>query len=154
MCVFVTSGSSHHPRHVTSISLPFSTRCVYFLSSRECALIPSILRVAPSPLCSCLPRPGRGGKPHVLSSLPPLEISCLSFCKPCPLFSIACGLFSKNTGGGMSGEHTHPFSRRSACGAVSTFRINTSKSVSKQTTLSSFRINTCEKPGGGGSVRK
>src|SRR5712692_2654653 len=30
------------------------------------------------------------------------------------------------------------------------FRINTSKSVSKQTTLSTFRINTYEKQGGGG----
>jgi hypothetical protein len=101
----------------------------------------------PSPslcsLCLC-------GKLHVFSSLPPLEISCRSFCKPCPLFSIACGLFSKNTGGGMSGEHTRPFSRRSACGAVSTFRINTSKSVSKQTTLTSFRMNTYEKPRGRG----
>src|ERR1700738_1030519 len=33
---------------------------------------------------------------------------------------------------------------------VSTFRINTCKSVSKQTTLSSSRINTCEKPRGRG----
>ena len=33
---------------------------------------------------------------------------------------------------------------------VSTFRINTSKSVSKQTTLTSFRMNTYEKPGGRG----
>jgi hypothetical protein len=103
------------------------------------------------------------GKFHVFSSLPPLEISCVSFCKPRPLFSIACSLFSQNagagwasrmllrdTGGGMSGEHTHPFSRRSACGAVSTFRINTSKSVSKQTTLTSFRMNTYEKPRGRG----
>jgi len=30
------------------------------------------------------------------------------------------------------------------------FRINTCKSVSKQTTLTSFRMNTYEKPGGGG----
>jgi hypothetical protein len=101
----------------------------------------------PSPslcsLCLC-------GKFHVLNSLPPLEVSGFSFCKPCPLFSIACGLFSKNTGGGMSGEHTHPFSPRSIRAAVSTFRINTSKSVSKQTTLTSFRMNTYEKPRGRG----
>ena len=32
---------------------------------------------------------------------------------------------------------------------LSTFRINTCKSVSKQTTLTPFRINTCEKTGGG-----
>ncbi len=34
--------------------------------------------------------------------------------------------------------------------ALTTFRINTCKSVSKQTTLTSFRINTYEKRGGGG----
>ena len=34
-----------------------------------------------------------------------------------------------------------------------TFRINTCKSVSKQTTLTSFRINTYEKKGGGGYRR-
>src|SRR2546427_8513285 len=32
---------------------------------------------------------------------------------------------------------------------ISPFRINTCKSVSKQTTLSTFRINTYEKTGGG-----
>jgi hypothetical protein len=117
----------------------------------------------PSPsLCSlCLPvqQAGLCGKLHVFSSLPPLvypeprrEISLRSFSHSLPLFSTACRLFSKNAGGGMSSEHTHPFSRRSACGAVSTFRINTCKSVSKQTTLSSFRINTCEKPRGRGAV--
>jgi hypothetical protein len=49
----------------------------------------------------------------------------------------------------LLGERTHPFSRRSLC-ALSTFRINTSKSVSKQMTLTPFRMNTCQKPGGGG----
>src|SRR5260221_4898052 len=39
------------------------------------------------------------------------------------------------------GERADPFSRRSRC-ALSTFRINTCKSVSKQTTLTPFRINT------------
>jgi hypothetical protein len=34
--------------------------------------------------------------------------------------------------------------------ALTTFRINTCKSVSKQTTLSPFRMNTYAKPGGGG----
>src|SRR5260370_42355436 len=36
--------------------------------------------------------------------------------------------------------------------ALTTFRINTCKSVSKQTTLTPFRMNTYEKPGGGGGV--
>jgi len=35
--------------------------------------------------------------------------------------------------------------------ALTTFRINTCKSVSKQTTLTFFRINTYEKPGGRGA---
>jgi len=51
------------------------------------------------PLCFCLPRPGRGGKSHVLSSLPPLGRSLRSFSHSLPLFSIACGLFSQNAGG-------------------------------------------------------
>jgi len=38
-------------------------------------------------------------------------------------------------------ELTQPFSRRSPC-PLSTFRINTCKNVSKQMTLSPFRINT------------
>src|SRR5882762_11304637 len=33
---------------------------------------------------------------------------------------------------------------------LTTFRMNTCKSVSKQRTLSPFRMNTCEKPGGKG----
>jgi hypothetical protein len=36
--------------------------------------------------------------------------------------------------------------------SLSTFRINTCKTVSKQTTSSPFRINTYEKPGGGGAL--
>jgi hypothetical protein len=35
---------------------------------------------------------------------------------------------------------------------INTFRMNTCKSVSKQRTLTSSRMNTCEKPGGGGAV--
>jgi len=35
---------------------------------------------------------------------------------------------------------------------LSTFRMNTCKSVSKQRTLSTFRMNTYEKPGGGAST--
>src|SRR6266478_4968125 len=38
-------------------------------------------------------------KSQSLNSLAPLEISCLSFSDPHPLFSIACSLFSENTGG-------------------------------------------------------
>src|ERR1700737_4158129 len=52
-------------------------------------------------------------------------------------------------GATLLGERTPPFSRQSLC-ALSIFRINTCKSVSKQTTLTLFRINTYEKPGEGG----
>ena len=50
-------------------------------------------------------------------------------------------------------EHTPRFSRR-PLRPLSTFRINTCKSVSKQTTLTPFRMNTYEKPrvGGGGGT--
>ena len=54
-------------------------------------------------------------------------------------------------GATLLGERTPPFSRRSLC-ALSIFRINTCKSVSKQTTLTLFRINTYEKPGEGGGL--
>src|SRR6267142_4974431 len=37
---------------------------------------------------------------------------------------------------------------------ASTFRMNSCKSVSKQRTLSPFRMNTCEKPGGGVETAK
>ena len=61
----------------------------------------SVSCVLPSqcPPCPCLPRPGRGGKSHVLSSLPPLGRSLRSFSHSLPLFSIACRLFSQNAGG-------------------------------------------------------
>jgi hypothetical protein len=72
------------------------------------------------PLCPCLPRPGRGGKSHVLSSLPPLCLSLRSFPHSHPLFSIACRLFCKNAGGGgvsRSGLWTLGGSRRRLPGA-------------------------------------
>ncbi len=43
-----------------------------------------------------------------------------------------------------------PLATRQSPLPLTTFRINTCKSVSKQTTLSSFRINTYEKTGEGG----
>src|SRR5713226_1872088 len=68
-----------------------------------------------------------------------LFLSLRSFSHADPLFSITSALFWQNTRGGIP-----PFIL-SLCALVSTFRINTYKSVSKQTTLTSFRINTCEK---------
>jgi len=40
--------------------------------------------------------------------LQPLELSCLSFCKSLPLFSIACSLFSQNTRGAGVSLHSRP----------------------------------------------
>src|SRR6266851_3254797 len=78
-----------------------------------------------------------------------------------PLFSIACSLFSENTrvGGTLTPPHQAALPKRAhfakGCkntetATLTTFRINTCKSVSKQRTLTIFRINTCEKQGGGG----
>src|SRR6266849_8434232 len=44
-----------------------------------------------------------------------------------------------------------PSDSRSLDSTLTTFRINTCKSVSKQTTLTTFRMNTYEKPGEGGT---
>ena len=60
---------------------------------------PSMPSPSQCPLCRRLPRPGRGGKSHVFSSLPPLCRSLRSFSHSLPLFSRACSLFSQNTPG-------------------------------------------------------
>ena len=107
-------------------------------------------------------------------------LSLRSFPHNFPLFSITCSLFFENTrvGGtstlprqaalppsyaprgvsppsdlnrlrilplttGVTCKNTEP-------ATLTTFRMNTCKSVSKQRTLTAFRINTCEKQGGGG----
>jgi hypothetical protein len=50
---------------------------------------------------------------------------------------------------GINADWGRPHSAQFLCN-VSPFRINTSESISKQTTLSTFRINTYEKQAGGG----
>src|SRR6266404_5430623 len=75
-----------------------------------------------------------------------------------PLFSIACSLFSENTRGGGTltpphqaslpkGVHFAKDCKNTETATLTTFRINTCKSVSKQRTLTTFRINTYAKPG-------
>jgi len=95
---------SSHLHHVASISLPFSVASAYLPSPRGCAphahqifSVPRCLPVRQAGLC--LPRPGRGGNSHVLSSLPPLCRSLRSFRHAFPLFSIVCSLFLQNTQG-------------------------------------------------------
>jgi hypothetical protein len=79
-----------------------------------------------------------------------LRSLCRSQKESTPLQSSKSSLFCQNTRGGGT-ERTygtpsvvHP--QDAEWVSASTFRINTCKSVSKQTTLSSFRINTYEKP--------
>jgi hypothetical protein len=89
------------------------------------------------------------GKSCIFRSLQPLKRSCLSFCNSRPLFSIDYSLFSRNAGGGILVRSSHPHFCLIPDRSSISFRINTCKSVSKQTILTSFRINTYEKPGEG-----
>ena len=58
--------------------------------------------------------------PFVFILLPALKLSCLSFSCPRPLFSIVCGLFYENTGGGiplpdLHGSHLTSHTSRPSC---------------------------------------
>jgi hypothetical protein len=126
-------------RHVTPLSPVASLACAYFPSPRECALIRSshqgINSVSP---CRRLPRPGRGGKSHVLSSLPPLCRSLRSFSHSLPLFSTACSLFYENTRVGVPDCST--FGR----GDVPTFRR--SDETFRKSKSPALRRGLCHKP--------
>ena len=101
---------------------------------------------------SVYPKLSHFGPPFVFNGLRTLYLSCGSFSRSDRLFSIACALFDKNTGGGIPPSSPAPHLRPllpSHPLSVSTFRINTCESVSKQTTSSPFRINTYEKTGEG-----
>ncbi len=108
-------------------------------------------------------------KPFPCIALRTLDLSLRSFCAPRPFFSTTSTLFLQNTRVAyppaltfasapsvlaiplreLISSRLAPLLDRSSM----LFRINTYKSVSKQTTLTSFRINTCEKQGEGeGSV--
>src|SRR6266851_4079434 len=98
-----------------------------------------------------------------------LKLSCRSFCGSRPLFSITSALFLQNTRDG--GVTVAPLSasvlpwlcgnpdlsplakgcKNTEMATLTTFRINTCKSVSKRRTLTTFRINTYKKPRGGGA---
>src|SRR5712691_5255449 len=70
--------------------------------------------------------------------------------KSTPVFSINSSLFCQNTWG-VGGRRLRVGSLATPKGGpLTTFRINTCKSVSKQRTLTPFRMNTCEKGGEGG----
>jgi hypothetical protein len=46
-------------------------------------------------------------KSRLFMHLPALQLSCSSFSRPRPLFSIVCGLFYENTGGGIPLPDSH-----------------------------------------------
>jgi hypothetical protein len=77
---------------------PFPATLVFSHPYKTPGVSPASLRP------SACPEPGRGGKSHILSGLPPLVFSCRSFSHSLPLFSIACRLFYQNTRGGVSPE--------------------------------------------------
>jgi hypothetical protein len=90
----------------------------------------STQRPAPAPTRSgCLFTPRLEGRmifdpscpsPFGFILLPALKLSCLSFSCPRPLFSIVCGLFCENTGGGiplpdLHGSHLTSHTSRPSC---------------------------------------
>src|SRR6266446_6144121 len=68
-----------------------------------------------------------------------------------PLFPKHPGWGYPNASMGHPGTLSGEKERRRSCSSITTFRINTCKSVSKQSTLTTFRMNTYEKRGEGGS---
>src|SRR5258707_13002883 len=91
-----------------------------------------------------IPQPATFASFYPLSSRPPKSHRIISFADPHPL-TLFKSYRSKNRGRG-------PLRSFNVTTHLSTCRINTSKSVSKQTTLSSFRMNTYEKQGRGWPV--
>jgi hypothetical protein len=100
--------------------------------------------------------------PHPPSKLTPsLSHSCSLFAHFFALPSFRINhlrpLFPKHPGGGYpdaSVGHLELLSRKKEwlrnVSSITPFRMNTCKSVSKQSTLTTFRMNTYAKPGGGG----
>ena len=82
----------------------------------------------------------------LFSALPPFRINHLQ-----PLFAKHPGWGYPNASMGHPGTLSSDKGRRRNCSSITTFRINTCKSVSKQSTLTTFRMNTYEKRGEGGS---
>src|SRR5712664_1382018 len=81
-----------------------------------------------------------------------LQPLCALFSSAALSFQSLAASFPKTPGAGVP-QHiraTH-YPLLTTRSPLTTFRINTCKSVSKQTTLTSFRINTYEKRGGGGT---
>src|SRR5258708_25130365 len=102
-------------------------------------------KVYPQPFDSCNPCAPKS--PFVFNRLRTLYLSCRSFCDSCPLFSITCALFDKNTRGvGVSAAPSRPLS---LC-VIVCLGLRTRASPVPFRSCISFRINTCEKPRGRG----
>ncbi len=104
---------------------------------------------------------------HPYSRLSPPQ--CLSVSVANPMFSVFCGLFvsskkvnsfgikqiqtlfRKHPGWGVPPAASFGVFRLTPSRPITSFRINTCKSVTKQTTLTIFRMNTYKKQGEGGA---
>jgi hypothetical protein len=142
MCYYVFSMRRRTAKARSFVRLSGSSLRQPFFPATPCASSP----------CQLLP-PRRQNKSRRFILLQTLCFSCRSFSRSLPLFSTACSLFLQNTGG--MGVPLYPERRRGARNRLhlimcpsNSFRINTCKSVSKQMTLTPFRMNTCEKTGG------
>src|SRR5712691_3033359 len=109
-------------------------------------MLPRQLTLPPHPPAKLTPSPSYSCSLFALfSALPSFRINHLQ------------PLFVKHPGGGYrdaSMGHLELLSsekeRRQNCSSITSFRINTCKSVSKQSTLTTFRMNTYAKRGEGG----
>jgi hypothetical protein len=92
-------------------------------------------------------------RPFVFNGLPALFLSCASFSHPDRLFSIACPLFDKNTGGPLPSPLPHLRRLlRSHPLFVSTFRINTCISVASKQLYLPLESTLVKKGGRGEGV--
>ena len=138
MCVLVTTHSSHHLRHVTPISPPFSARCAYFPSPR--GTHPNFL------LVSCASRPPLGVS-VCLWQIPCSQQFAASFPSLCALFRtpFLCfqqlgASFSRIPGGGVPLKELVCYTEAQKCPFVSPLLATLTHSLS----LKSFPCDSYE----------
>jgi hypothetical protein len=109
---FLPRPAVHPAKHRFSTTL-FSVTSELLFSHLLCfqkhlrcpMLFSSVYSVPPVSVPSVL---GRVFKSFAVNGLPPLVLSCLSFLPWRRLFSVTCGLFLQNTGGGVSPQPLSP----------------------------------------------
>jgi hypothetical protein len=104
---------------------------------------PSSSTCSPQPSDSC-PAEKRS---FVFNSLRTLNVSCSSFSHFNRLFSIACALFDKNTGGGIPLQDFVSCARAQKCLSVSPFPATLTHSLSRN----SFPCHSCANTRDGGA---